>query len=230
MVTVYCQARRRITSYHVYQALCPALAATDNRHVPRAPLPLRGVTSTRTVFHHRLGRCYPTLFAHTGSCARPKTSETLCLSARSHSLRRWLRAPAGSRPFPALSPRIFPQMLEPLPRRSAWCTCSLLPMRHRPSPSYQRIGTPQLPVQRLQYGSNFRGCSYSLMFGPPGLLTTPVAPTAMHFLIGQPWFLHPSISWFVTSPRIGYASRANRAIDGMGTLTPLDSRPCWPLR
>ncbi len=53
-------------------------------------------------------------------------------------------------------------------------------MRHRPSPSYQQVGTPPLPVWRLQYGNTFRGCSYSLMFGPPGLLTSPVAPAAMH--------------------------------------------------
>ena len=46
---------------------------------------------------------------------------------------------------------------------------------------------------------------------------------------GQPWLLRPRISRSVTSPSSGYASRPNRAIDGGGTLTLQDSRPCWPL-
>src|SRR5207249_8972558 len=33
---------------------------------------------------------------------------------------------------------------------------------------------------------------------------------------GQPWRLRPSTARFVTSPRIGYASRPNRVIDGIG--------------
>ena len=66
----------------------------------------------------------------------------------------------------------------------------------------------------------FRGCSHSLMFRPAGLLTTQVAPTATVSTVGQPWFLRPSLSWVVTSPRPGYANRLNRAIDGMGTHTP----------
>ena len=62
----------------------------------------------------------------------------------------------------------------------------------------------------------FRGCSHSRMFRPTGLLTTPVAPTDTACAVWQPWFLRPSISWFVTSPRPRYASRPNRAIDGRG--------------
>jgi hypothetical protein len=72
----------------------------------------------------------------------------------------------------------------------------------------------------------FRGCSHSLMFRPAGLLTTPVAPTATDTSVWQPWFLRPSLSWFVTSPRPGYAIRLNRAIDGIGTFTLLDTQPC----
>ena len=62
----------------------------------------------------------------------------------------------------------------------------------------------------------FRGCSHSLMFRPAGLLTTPVAPTATASAVGPPWFLRPSLSWVVTSPRPGYACRPNRAIDDRG--------------
>src|SRR5262249_14104031 len=64
------------------------------------------------------------------------------------------------------------------------------------------------------------------LFRPAGLLTTQVAPTATVSAVGQPWFLRPSLSRFVTSPCPGYANRLNRAIDGMGTCTPLDAQPC----
>ena len=60
----------------------------------------------------------------------------------------------------------------------------------------------------------FRGCSHSLMFRPAGVLTTPVAPPATAYTAWQPWFVRPSLSWVVTSPRPGYACRPNRAIDG----------------
>src|SRR5215831_21062098 len=64
------------------------------------------------------------------------------------------------------------------------------------------------------------------MFRPASLLTTPVAPTDTTSVVWQPWFLRPSLSWFVTSPRPGYANRPNRAIDGMRTFTSSDAQPC----
>ncbi len=125
----------------------------------------------------------------------------------------------------------FPRCLSPYPGGSQGARARCFPCDIGLPRLISRSARHQIPVQRLPYGRNSRGCSDSLMFRPPGLLTTPVAPTATYFeYIGQPWFLHPSISRFVTSPRIGYASRPNRAIDGVGTCTPLDSRPCWPLR
>ena len=62
----------------------------------------------------------------------------------------------------------------------------------------------------------FRGCSHFFLFRPAGVLTTQVAPTATASAVGQPWFLRPSLSRFVTSPCPGYACRPNRAIDGRG--------------
>jgi hypothetical protein len=61
----------------------------------------------------------------------------------------------------------------------------------------------------------FRGCSHSLMFRPPDLLATQVVPTAA-LRSGRPWLLLPSTAWIVTSPRVGYANRPFRAIDGKG--------------
>src|SRR5262245_66143375 len=64
------------------------------------------------------------------------------------------------------------------------------------------------------------------MFRPASLLTTPVAPPDTTCVVWQPWFLCPSLSWFVTSPRPGYTTRPNRAIDGMRTFTSSDAQPC----
>jgi hypothetical protein len=81
---------------------------------------------------------------------------------------------------------------------------------------------PQYSAQRLQSGVSLRGCSHSIIFRPPSLLATQVVPTAEHpvWISGRPWRLHPSKSRFVASPRIGYASRPNRAIDGRGLSPP----------
>jgi hypothetical protein len=44
---------------------------------------------------------------------------------------------------------------------------------------YVRLGrlSLPLPVRRLRHGTLFRGCRHFLMFRPPGLLATQVAPT-----------------------------------------------------
>src|SRR5215510_4204984 len=55
-------------------------------------------------------------------------------------------------PFPAFSPRLFPQMRGPIPRRFPWCTHPLLPRGHRPSPRWNRLGTPQDPYSDFRTG------------------------------------------------------------------------------
>src|SRR5262249_17729664 len=45
---------------------------------------------------------------------------------------------------------------------------------------------------------------------------------------GRPWRLHPSRTRFVTSPRIGYASRPNSELTAE-VLHLLDLQPCWLL-
>jgi len=69
----------------------------------------------------------------------PPTSLGLAPSA---GLCRLSQVPAATWPFPAFSPRIFPRMLGPIPRRSPWCTYPFLPRGHRPSPYRERLGTP----------------------------------------------------------------------------------------
>jgi hypothetical protein len=87
--------------------------------------------------------------------------------------------PAGYWTFPVLSPQIFPQVSGPLPR---W-----VPMVLSPVSSHGNIGLLQpftgstfphhTPVKRLLTGPCSRGCSHSVMFRPPRLLVTLVAPT-----------------------------------------------------
>ena len=144
-----------------------------DRQVPRAPLHGQGVTSAATASPRRLERRYPLFLTPTGSCARPHPSRRLRSPPWPTGLGRLLPAPAGRRSFPTLSPRIFPQVPGPLPRRSPWCSCPFLPTGLRPSPCCNRVGTTPSPTQRLPCGTPIRGCSPFFMFRPPGLLATP---------------------------------------------------------
>src|SRR5438876_10902441 len=67
----------------------------------------------------------------------------------------------------------------------------------------------------------FRDCSYFLMFRPPSLLASRIAPTAVSFPTGQLRRLHPSRTCVVAFARIGYAIGRLQAINRTGTLTPL---------
>ena len=135
--------------------------------------------------------------------------------------------PAAHGSFPTLSLRIFPWMLDPVPRRFTVCTHLFLPRCHRPSPSKEWVGFPHfVPRITTSRRSVFRGCRYSLMFRPPSLLSPQIVPTAAATTAEQPGILRPGLSCFVTSTRTGYANRLTQAIDGTGTFTLSDSQPC----
>ena len=137
-----------------------------------------------------------------------------------------LPAPAGRWPFPTLSPRVFPWMLGPLSRRFVRCSYPFLPPHHRPSPHCHQVGSSTAISRRLLSGRCFATAAIPLCSGlqvcspyrsfPPLWTTSP----------GRPWLLRPSRTYVVTDGCIGYASPPNRAIEGAGTFTPLDSRPC----
>jgi hypothetical protein len=127
----------------------------------------------------------------------------------------------------------LPDVLSAPPSLRAWTSTPAAPEVHLPVsslktsvfPRSDRVGAPQCPCSDSAWRP-LRGCSHSLTFRPAGLLTTPVAPPATAYAAWQPWFLRPSLSWFVTSPRPGYTNRPNRAIDGMRTFTSSDAQPC----
>jgi len=97
-----------------------------------------------------VGRHYPAFIAHTGSCARPKPSSFLrphLWVPRAASLCRLLRIPAGSRPFPALSPQSLYRRLVPYPAAFLRCIYSFLPRGLRPRPRGHKLGTHKRPSQ-----------------------------------------------------------------------------------
>jgi hypothetical protein len=103
--------------------------------------------------------------------------------------------------------RIFPEMPEPIPRRSAECICLVLP---QPSSAFLIIRLSQLPASFREHDFprvGLRGCSYFVMFTPPSLLASQIVPTAASFLAGQPRLLPPSRTCVVTFARIGHAIR-----------------------
>ena len=103
--------------------------------------------------------------------------------------------------------RIFPEMPEPIPRRSAECICLVLP---QPSSAFLIIRLSQLPAflprTRLSTGRLTRLQLFRYVT-PPSLLASQIVPTAASFLAGQPRLLHPSRTCVVTFARIGYAIR-----------------------
>src|SRR5215472_9783778 len=52
--------------------------------------------------------------------------------------------PAAHGSFPTLSPKVFPWMLDPVPRRYTVCSHLFLPQCQRPSPREKRVGFPRL--------------------------------------------------------------------------------------
>ena len=193
--------------------------------MPRAPLHERGVTSLIVVSAHHVRRCDPAVIAHTGSCVSPQPSPCLRIPLGQRVGAGCCQPRLGGGPSRRSLCVSFPACLDLYPGGSWGASTRFFP--HDSGLPPVRTGSALHNVRPATSGRRpLRGCSHSLMFRPAGLLTTPVAPTARASAIGQPWFLHPSLSWVVTFPRPGYANRLNRAIDGMGTYTPLDTQPC----
>jgi hypothetical protein len=96
---------------------------------------------------------------------------------RWRSLCRLSPVPAARRTFPTLSPRTFPWMLDPIPRRSH---SVLLPVSSAVSsafPTRSWVGFPRIVrLKRLHAGRRFRGGRYFFMFRPPVLRRPPGRP------------------------------------------------------
>jgi hypothetical protein len=92
------------------------------------------------VYRH-LERHYPSLIAHTGSCARPTPSHSLRPRPRSWVLAGCCQPLLGIGPSRRYLRKSFPRCLDPYPGGTLWCTCPFLPIGHRPSPHIYWVGS-----------------------------------------------------------------------------------------
>jgi hypothetical protein len=162
------------------------------RQVPRAPYAHRRCyLGWGDLSHHLRGR-YPSFIALTGSCARPNPSRRLRSMPWSAGLCRLLSAPAGRWPFPTLSPQVSPQVPEPLPRRSPWCTCSFLPTGHRPSPRCNWVGIPPRPYSDFSTDPHFGAVAIRLPSGPRVCSRPRSLPPQCHALGGHRFYIRAS--------------------------------------
>jgi hypothetical protein len=145
--------------------------------VPRAPLPIVGVTHKQDVLTEHLGRHYSSFIALKGSCARPNPSHRLRLSPWSVGLCRLSLVPAGRWPFPTLSLQSLCSRLDPYPATSLGCIYPFLLQELRPHKTGKTFGTWRFPCNATSTGCAFRGCSHSFTFRLPHLLDPQVAST-----------------------------------------------------
>ena len=175
----------------------------------RAPLPDFGVTSVGETCIRLLRGHYSSFIAPTDSCANPLGSPLLRHLASFEESLQVVPAPAAHGSFPTLSLKIFPRMLDPLPRRSHRV---LLPVSSSVSSAFpkRRLGrlpafVPRIrlfagPVSRMQIFLNVPASEFAHL---------PDRSYRCDTATGQPRLLHPGISCFVTSTRTGYANRPN---------------------
>ena len=176
--------------------------------------------------NHLLRGHYSSVIAPTDSCATPVELSPPSVSSLVRGVfagcYQPLRLAGLSRLYLCKS---FPRCLVPYPDGPpSACTCFF--------PG--AIGLPQDTMGRLPVSfrerdfprASFRGCRHFVMFRPPSLLASQIAPTAASLPTGQPRLLRPGISCFVTSARSGSAIRLLQVIDGERTCTFQDLQPC----
>ena len=157
---------------------------------------------------HDLDQHYPVLIAPTGSCAKAGSSVSLCIRSDPQSLQVAV-SPCCIQLLPSVILQICPRIPGPLPRWLTRCVYPLLPLSRRPSPQVHWVGSTTIlrsttsergTLTRLQSFDNLQASEFACH------------PDRSHrwppmWMPGRPWRLHPSRTRFVTSPRIGYASR-----------------------
>ena len=126
----------------------------------------------------------------------------------------------------------FPRCLDPYPGRPCGARARYFPLGVGLPPFLTRSALHNNPHNDFRAELGFRGCSHSLMFRPPGLLATQVVPTAG--LASRPaqgsrdFYVHAELGSL--PPRaVDMLTVRIEQIDGRGTFTLQDSRPCRPL-
>ena len=134
--------------------------------------------------------------------------------------RCWSRGP--SRRYLCAS---FPACLDPYPGSLGGAYTRYFPPNIGLPPVRTGSALGIIPCSDFRTGRNF-GAAVILSCSGPQVCSPPRSLLPLRALVGQPWFLRPRLSWFVTSPRSGYANRPHRAIDGIRTFTLSDTQPC----
>jgi hypothetical protein len=147
-------------------------------------------------------------------------------SPRLRSLCRLLLAPAAIRIFSTLFCESFLGCLVPCPGGPIGCMRLLTSPMSSAFPLGGWVGFPLLVHDATFRGNDFRGCRHSIMFKPPSLFASQVAPTATAMPLGGRGF-------YVRAERASLPPHApdmlavrTQAIDGARTCTLLDSQHC----
>jgi hypothetical protein len=172
---------------------------------------------------------YPALVATTSPCARPKPSRRLRFPYTA-GLRRLSLLPAGSWPFPTLSPRSLYRRLDLYPAVSLRCICPFLPEGPRPHLNCHKFGTPNNRRNAASTANIISGLQSFLHVQAP-MLARPSGCTHHRATVhpGRPGRLHHAEPMGLPAMGCDIATCLNRAT-GTAGLSPAGSRPCRPLR
>ena len=208
------------------------MVSSSRQSLYREPLrPEAGVTCTPHGTVTRVARHYPGFIAHTGSCARPKSSLSLgfplvpCVFAGC----------CAPLPDVGLSQRYlresFSGCLDPYPGGSLWCTYPFLPRGQRPSPRREWLGTQQSIRTATSVRSGFSGLQSFANVQASRFARHPGCSYRIedYACQGSRGFYFHAYLGLLPPRAVDMLAVRNRVTDGAGTCTPQDSRPCWPL-
>ena len=150
-----------------------------DHQAPSTPLPDVGVAFVRETYSASCGDITPRSSLLRAHVPIPCGSPLLRFFTWFEESLQVATSPCCHRDFLDVILRVFPWLPGPLPRRSIGCICLLT------SPMF--IGLPLGRLGRLSRFSprcnfsweRFRGCRHSVMFKPPSLFASQVAPNAV---------------------------------------------------
>ena len=145
-------------------------------------------------------------------------------------LRRLSLLPAGSWPFPTLSPRSLHRCLDLYPAVSLRCICPFLPEGPRPHLNCHKFGTPNNRRNAASTANIISGLQ-SFRYVQAPMLARPSGCTHHRATVhpGRPGRLHHAEPMWLPAMGCDIATCLNRAT-GTAGLAPAGSRPCRPLR
>ena len=185
---------------------CPSSESGPGPEPPSAQSPFARLGSypRRRDVQHLVGGRYPSFLAHTGSCARPKSSLPISFSLYGRSLQVAV-SPCWKLALPDVISTVCVKAPGPIPRRAPDDPVRLDVLATAWTLRSQDIGLASvlkssarenLPAMQLPQGGSFRGCSHSLMFRLLYSLGPPVAPTTV-LSTGQPGRLHHAMNMWL---------------------------------